>query len=133
VAQLARQHGAALATIYLPCPLVRSHSPSSAQVHYLIPMPVRDVTLLSWRRAQGVAQQRNAQRAQRVPEEVLARMAARLDPPDPARHAWERATVTLPALDLPPAQPFSAPVQPWLSPLPRPETLLLPRSQVPPR
>ena len=53
---------------------------------------------------------RNAQRGERgrVPEQVLQRMTARLEPPDPAKHAWERATVVLPAVELPPALDHAA-------------------------
>jgi len=50
-----------------------------------------------------MASARNAQRyaAERVPLEVLRDMLEKLEPPDPNRHAWERNTVVLPAVDLP--------------------------------
>ncbi|BDA47278.1 probable L-seryl-tRNA(Sec) kinase [Coccomyxa sp. Obi] len=71
-AQLARQNQAAFIVVYMPCTLEDAAA-------------------------------RNAQRAEadQVPQEVLSRMAARLEPPCPSRHAWECGTVTVPADELP--------------------------------
>ncbi|EIE23414.1 hypothetical protein COCSUDRAFT_62949 [Coccomyxa subellipsoidea C-169] len=94
-AQLARQLEAAFAVIYLPCNLEDTSA-------------------------------RNALRseAERVPQEVLNRMAARLEPPDPSKHAWERSTVTLPIEELPsPSNVWTgvweAILRAWGPPLPR--------------
>lgn len=53
--------------------------------------------------AQEDAAARNAQRAEadQVSQDVLSRMAARLEPPCPSKHAWEGNTVTVPAKELP--------------------------------
>ncbi len=53
--------------------------------------------------AQEDAAARNAQRAEadQVPQEVLSRMAARLEPPCPSKHAWESSTVIVPTEELP--------------------------------
>ena len=53
--------------------------------------------------AQEDAAARNAQRAEadHVPQEVLNRMAARLEPPCPSKYAWECGTVIVPAKELP--------------------------------
>ncbi|CAL8472275.1 g11817 [Coccomyxa elongata] len=71
-AQLARQLQAAFIIIYMPCTLEDAAA-------------------------------RNAQRAEadQVPQEVLSRMAARLEPPCPSKHAWESGTVIVLAEELP--------------------------------
>ncbi|KAK9905776.1 hypothetical protein WJX75_006078 [Coccomyxa subellipsoidea] len=71
-AQIARQHKAAFAVIYIPCTLENAST-------------------------------RNALRSkeEQVPQEVLDRMAARLEPPNPSKHSWEHNTVTVPSEELP--------------------------------
>lgn len=46
---------------------------------------------------------RNALRSkeEQVPQEVLDRMAARLEPPNPSKHSWEHNTVMVPSEELP--------------------------------
>ena len=53
---------------------------------------------------QDAALARNVQRdgSERMPEEVIRRMATRLEEPDRHRYAWEQNTITLPPESLPP-------------------------------
>ncbi|XP_051523921.1 L-seryl-tRNA(Sec) kinase-like [Myxocyprinus asiaticus] len=39
--------------------------------------------------------QRNQQRSQRVPDEVLQQMSVRMEPPDPTRNSWEQQSLTV--------------------------------------
>ncbi|XP_051530265.1 L-seryl-tRNA(Sec) kinase-like [Myxocyprinus asiaticus] len=42
-----------------------------------------------------VCLQRNQQRSQRVPDEVLQQMSIRMEPPDPTRNSWEQQSLTV--------------------------------------
>ena len=61
---------------------------------------------------QEKALMRNRQRpsSAQVPEEVVRRMAERLEPPNASRHAWESSTVTLQCAQMPPPGPGHAEV-----------------------
>ncbi|CAL5220777.1 g2843 [Coccomyxa viridis] len=71
-AQVARRHNAAFLQIYLPCSL--------------------DAALARNERREG---------SKRMPEEVVRRIATRLEEPDSQKYEWEQNTVTLPSERLP--------------------------------
>ncbi len=121
-AQVARRHNAAFLQIYLPCSLVSAcmqflclgqwHEVAEAH-HKVAPLPIFYLPTsaelrecqhaVSSSQLQDAALARNERRegSKRMPEEVVRRIATRLEEPDSQKYEWEQNTVTLPSERLP--------------------------------
>lgn len=82
----------------------------------------------------AVAAARNAQRTgrARVAPAVAARLARTAEPPQPARHTWERAALRVDAAALPHAAAQAHRVAAWLAALPLAPVVLVDPAKVPP-